>query len=181
MRDIELDIILVLLKHKEMHVRGISKQLKQPHPTISRTLNKLKEDNIIDSKNVGRNKVYFLKKGIETRNYAYIAEYYKLLKLVNKYPEIDIISEKLLSSAKENLIIIFGSYAKFIAKPTSDIDVFIETKNKRVKKFVEEINSKINAKIGEFDLSNLLIKEIVKDHVIVRGVEHYYEKYNIFD
>ncbi|MAE42743.1 hypothetical protein CMO93_03150 [Candidatus Woesearchaeota archaeon] len=181
MNNTELDIILILLKYKDVHVRGISKLLEQPHPTISRTLNKLKKSNIIDSKNIGRNKVYFLKKVIETKNYAYIAEHHKFLKLMDKYPEVGIISEKILSKTKENLIIIFGSYAKFIAKPTSDMDIYVETKNKKIKKLIEDINSKINVKIGKFDLSNLLIKEIIKDHIIIRGVECFYEKNNIFD
>lgn len=177
----ELDIILALLRQKELHVRGLAKLLRQPHANISRVMKRLLEKNIVDFKIEGKNKVYNLKKGIETKSYIYAAEHYKLLKLFEKYSFLSVIIESILNKTNEDLIFVFGSFAKFKAKKESDVDVFIETDNRRVKREVEAINSRLNVKIGKFDKTNLLIKEIIKDHVIIKGVEGYYEKNPIFN
>src|SRR3989344_3478880 len=52
---------------------------------------------------------------------------------------------------KSNLIILFGSYAKGIPKENSDIDLYMET------------------------------KENIKNHVIIKGTELYYEKLKFFE
>lgn len=92
-----------------------------------------------------------------------------------------IILEQISKKVDEKLIILFGSYAKFRAKADSDIDIYIETENRNIKKIVENIHSKINVKIGLFDITSNLIKEIIKDHVIVRGFEAVYEKKQLFE
>ena len=102
------------------------------------------------------------------------------MRLIDKYPNMAVIIETITKKTDEKLILLFGSYAKFNAKPDSDIDLFVETKNRNVKRTVDEINSKINTKIGDFEKSNPLVKEIIKDHVIIKGVETYYEKNSIF-
>ena len=45
----------------------------------------------------------------------------------------------------------------------------------------KKINSRLSIKIGKYNKDNLLIKEIEKNHVIIKGVEIFYEKYKIFD
>lgn len=177
----ELEIVLALLRHKEVHVRAMAKIVNQPHANISRAMKKLLKKNIVNFKFEGKNKIFRLKKGIESLNYVYMAEHFKLLKLFEKYPSLSVITESILSKTDEKLILIFGSFAKFSAKKDSDIDIFIETTKRKVKTKVGNINSRLSVKIGRFDKNNLLIKEIIKNHVIVRGVGYYYEKNKIFD
>jgi len=177
--NIVLDIITLLVK-KEDHVRGIAKKLNESHSTVSRKLNNLKKENVVDYTKEGKNKTFFLKKNIITKSYIFKAELNKLIKLLRKYPELGIIFEEILKKTDEKLIILFGSYAKGMAKKGSDIDIYIETTNKNTKKIVEEINSKIRAKIGPFDAKSPLIKEIIKDHTIIKGIEEFYGK-QIFD
>ena len=62
----------------------------------------------------------------------------------------------------------------------SDIDIYLETANNKIKNKVKDINSKLSIKIGEFDTSSLLIREIIKNHIIIRGIEEYYERNNFF-
>ncbi len=178
--NIELEIIQLLLKQK-YHIRGLAKSLNESHSTILRKLNKLVKQNVLDYKKEGKNKVFFLKKNMLSRNYILQAEVHKLNSLLNKYPELMIILEQISKKVDEKLIIIFGSYAKFIAKKDSDIDIYIETKNRNIKKIVENIHSKIKVKIGSFDIKSNLIKEIIKDHIIVRGFEEFYEKKQFFE
>ncbi|MBI4447428.1 nucleotidyltransferase domain-containing protein, partial [Candidatus Woesearchaeota archaeon] len=79
------------------------------------------------------------------------------------------------------LAILFGSYAKGTANKESDIDIYIDTKDANLKEEVELISSKISVKIGKYNKESLLIKEIEKAHVIIKGVELYYEKNKLFD
>ncbi len=177
-----LEVILSLLKNKELHVRGIAKAVKQPHANISRAMKKMLDSNIVDFRTMGKNKIFRLKNSIEALQYAHSAEHFKLLKLIERYPFSSVIVEEILSKTEgEKLVAIFGSFAKFNAKSDSDIDIFVETENRAIKVELEKINSRISVKIGKFDKNNILIKEIIKDHVIIKGVEYFYEKNRIFD
>ena len=178
--NLELNIIGVLLR-KERHVRGLAQALHASHSTVSRKLNSLQRENVLDSRKEGRNKVFFLKKNIAARGYVLQAESHKLTELVRQYPELSVIFAEILKKADEKLIVLFGSYAKGLAKRDSDIDIYIETKSRNVQKTVEGIHSKIHVKIGAFDISSSLIQEIIKDHIIIRGIEAFYEKKQFFE
>jgi Nucleotidyltransferase domain. len=104
-----------------------------------------------------------------------------LIKLLIRHPELGIIFEEILEKTDEKLIVLFGSYAKGLAKRDSDIDIYIETKSRNLKKVIESIHPKINVKIGTFDTKSPLIKEIIKDHIIIRGIEVFYEKKQFFE
>ena len=173
--NLEMDIIELLLK-ADNHVRGIAKKLNESHSTILRKLDNLKKENVIDSRKEGKNKIFYLKKNLVSRTYILHAELHKLTKLLRHNSELSIIFEDILKKTDEKLIVLFGSYAKGLAKKDSNIDIYIETKSKNVKKTIEEIHSKINVEIGTFDTKSPLIKEIIKDHVIIRGIEIFYGK-----
>lgn len=178
--NIELEIILVLIKGKS-HLREIARTLKKPHATILRKLNDLVKMQVLDYKIEGRNKVFFIKNNLNSKNYVYSSEIYKLSRLIEKYPELGIILDDVKKSLPKLMIILFGSYAKGIAKQESDIDIYVETTNNSIKEKIKSINSKINVKIGKFDINSLLIKEIVKNHVILGGSEQFYEKSRFFE
>ena len=155
--NLELEIINVLLR-AENHIRGIAKRLGESHSTVLRKLNNLQKENVVDSKVEGKNKIFFLKNNIIAKNYIKKAELQKLLTLLRRYPELGILFEEILKKTDERLIVLFGSYAKGLAKKDSDIDIYIETKNRNVKKSIEDIHSKISVKIGTFDT---IIEELI--------------------
>ncbi len=169
------EILLHLLRGDD-HLRNTARAIQVPHMTVLRRLAVLEKENVLDHQTEGRNKVFFLKTGLRAQHFICTAERYKLLKLLKKYPELGVIIEDILASTEERMIILFGSYAKFAAKPGSDIDVYMETGGTRAKREIEAVHSKIAVKIGPFDYSSPLIREIIKDHVILRGVEDFYEK-----
>jgi len=178
--NIYFEIILTLLKN-ESHLRGIAKQLSESHSTVLRKLEKLLGENVLDFRIEGRNKVFFIKKNLQAKSYVFNAERYKLIKLINEYPELSIIIEDILKEVEEKIVVLFGSYAKFIAKKDSDIDVYVETRSRKVKENIESVYSKVKVKIGDFSLDSALIKEIIKNHVILKGVEEFYEKIKFFE
>ena len=173
--------IILLLIRGERHLRDISKALGASHSTVLRRLNVLVEENVLDHKTVGKNRVFSVKRNLEGRNYVYSAERYKLNKLIKVYPALAVALEDLLRKTDDRLIILFGSYAKFSAKEDSDIDVFVETGSKKTKEALESVNGRIRVKTGDFNPGSLLIKEIIKNHVIIRGVEDFYEKTKFFN
>jgi len=125
---------------------------------------------------MGKNKVYSLKKTIEGRNAAMIAEIYKQSLFVSRYPILRGIFQATQEMQEIPLALLYGSYAKGLQTKESDIDLYIETLNSSVKKKLEQRHSLLSVKIGEFDTKNLLVREMMKDHIIVKGVEVYFEK-----
>ena len=148
---------------------------------VVRKMEELIEGNVVDFNLEGKNKVYFLKKTIEARANVFMAEQYSLVKTIKKYPQLRKVIEKIQKNNKIKMALLFGSYAKGLAKKSSDIDLYIETKNKELKKEVELIDSRINVKIGGFDKDNILVKEMIKDHVVLKGVDVYYQKNGFFN
>ena len=175
-----LELVLELLKQKQLHLRELAKLTGQPVATISRAVSRLIAEQVLDYQLLGKNKAIKLKNNLIARQYVYLAEHYKLIKLVKKYPQLLIIIEGILEKTDEQLIILFGSYAKFSPKPDSDIDIYVETLKKAVKEQINQVHSRISTKIGKFDTEQHLIKEIVKNHVIIKGVERFYEKNKFF-
>lgn len=178
--NLDFEILLLLLRGED-HLRSVAKQLGESHSTVQRRLNALVKENVLDYKIEGRNKVFFVKRGLQAKNYVYNAERCKLIKLLKQYQELNVIIDEVLKKTDERLVILFGSYAKFTAKRGSDIDIYIETRNRKAKDSVESIHSRIKVKIGVFDPDSQLIKEMIRNHIILRGVEEFYEKTKFFE
>ena len=179
-KDYKLEIVLSLLK-ENCHARALAKILNTNHTTILRKLKELLRENVLDFKEEGKNKIYFLKKTSESKANVFMAEQYKLTRTLKKYSFLRILIDKIQVNKKISLAILFGSYSKGIAKKNSDIDVYIETTNKKIKQDLESLNSKLNIKIGKYNKDNLLVKEIEKNHVIMKGVELFYERNKFFE
>jgi predicted nucleotidyltransferase len=177
--NLEYEIILVLLKNKT-HLREMARVLSESHSTLMRKINELVKENVLDYKREGKNKIFFIKNNLKAKNYVYSAEIYKLNKLLNKHPEFSIIFEDIKKNFSKGMIILFGSYAKGIPRVDSDIDIYLETNDLKLKNRLKELHSKLGIKIGKFDVNSLLIKEIIKNHVIIRGVEDFYTKNPFF-
>ena len=173
-KDYSLEIVGQLIG-KRLHVRELAKLLGTNHTTIIRKLKELSQENVLDFEEKGRNKVFFLKHTSEARAYIFMAEQYKLKQSLKKYPSLRNLFEKIHKNNEIKLAILFGSYAKDIAKKNSDIDIYVETTNKKIKQDLENLNSKLSIKIGKYNKDNLLIREIEKNHVIIKGVEKFYE------
>ena len=173
----KIKIVESLLK-KENHIRGLAKELKTNQTTIARKINELFDENIVDYKKEGRNKVYFLKKTLESLQFVLIVEHYKLIEILKKYTYLRKILQEIIQNRKIRLAILFGSHARKTATKESDIDIYIEAISRGIKRELEEIDSRVSVKIGKFNRKSLLIKEIEKEHVIIKGAELYYEKIN---
>ena len=173
------EVLLLLLK-REMHGRELAKELKTSLTRIQTTLTELRNSNIVDYKMEGKNHIYFIKRNLISKSFILNAENYKLAKLISNYESLGPIFQDIIEKSKCNLIILFGSYAKGTPQKSSDIDIYIESTNPKIKEAVQHIYDLISVKIGKFNLDNLLIKEIIKNHVIIKGAGEYYERIKFF-
>ena len=178
-KDYKMEIVNELLRGNN-HIRGLAQKIKVNHMNILRRIRELEYENVVDFKKEGKNKVYFLKKNIEAKNYVFILENYKLNQILKKYTFLRCIIEKIQKDKRVKLAILFGSYAKRLVKQSSDIDIYIDTTDV-VKKELSLLDTRLSIKIGKYDRSSLLIKEIEKNYIIIKGIELYYEKNKIFD
>ncbi len=172
-------IILLLIKGPT-HARSVAKSLGINHMTAMRALRSLVDENVLDYTVMGRNKVYALKTTLEARNAVLMAEINKLDLLVEKHPFLRRIITKILDDERVGLAVLFGSFAKGTVNKNSDIDLYVQTQDPNLKKDLEGLSSKLSVKIGNYDPNTILIKEIQKDHVIIKGVEMFYGRSGLF-
>ena len=170
--DIKLQIITEIQKEPR-HIRELEKVLKIPKSTISDKLKELYGQNIVDFKEFGRNKQFFLKSSFDSINYQILVEQYKVNQLFEKYPRIKVIIKEILDVTKEEMVIIFGSYAKLTATEKSDIDIFVNTNSKKLKEEIEQINSKVSVKIGDINLKSILNNEILRYGIALQNASYF--------
>ncbi len=173
--------IVALLLRGDSHPRKLAKDLGISHTTVLRRLKDLLDGNVVDFRMEGKNRTYFLKKTLEGRVYVYVVEWYALGNLIKQAPHLRSVIRTIQEREDIPLAVIFGSYAKGTAGEKSDIDLYIETNDREVKRDLERCHSRLSVKIGPWDPENLLIQEIAKTHVIVKGVERYYKKTGFFE
>lgn len=173
------EVILKLLK-KELHGRELTKILNTSLTRIQTTLKELRDLNVIDYKTVGKNHIYFIKKNISSKKIILNSENYKLVKIIKQYKLLEPIFEEIIKHQPNKVIILFGSYAKEIPKEESDIDIYIENITKNEQEQIKNIYNKINIHSREFNKDDLLIKEIINNHVIIQRGEEFYDQLGFF-
>ncbi len=157
---------------QKVHASKLARLVNASQKTVARKLEQLEQMYLLNFVREGRNKSYFLdlKKGSS----------WSILQILENYKEINFMlsSQKLFPLLLElsNIcsLILFGSYAKGIAKEDSDLDlVILSKKTKEIVKIVEKYPYQVNAHY--VDLAFLekrlkegwpLAKEIVKDHIL---------------
>ncbi len=175
----ELDIALELIREPK-HIRGLAQSLQLPPSTVMRKINSMLSRNLVGYERQGKNKRFFLKRNLQARNCVFMAELHKLSNLMRAYPDMAIILQDVLSKSSAGVIIVFGSYAKFRANSGSDIDIYMDAVSDAEKRQIAIISRKISIKAGMIDMKSFLVKEIVRDHVILRGMERFYEETGFF-
>ena len=179
-QNVSIQIVALLLRG-DSHPRKLAKDLGISHTTVLRKLKGLLDGNVVDFRMEGKNRTYFLKKTLEARVHIYVVECYALGNLIEQAPHLRSVIRTIQERQDIPLAVIFGSYAKGTAGERSDIDLYIETNDREIKRDLERCHSRLSVKIGSWDPENLLIQEIAKTHVIVKGVERYYEKTGFFE
>jgi len=165
----------------ELHARAIADLIGTNHTSVNNHLRNLITMNVLGYRTEGRNKSYHLKNSIEAREYVHIAEHFTLIEAIGRYPELRSLAHKVHGIDEISLAVIFGSYANGTARDDSDIDLFIEMMDTDddLKTRLGRMHSRLSVKMGPFDPTSHLISEIIRKHVILKGVERFHEKAGI--
>ena len=163
---------------RRIYGRDAAKKLKMNQKTVSNTLNELEKEHILKFKQEGKNKYYYV-----NEFYSYLKEVVNLIEtqrkinFLEKYKKLKDLFAK-LEQRTEGILAVFGSYANFSSNKKSDLDVFIIGKSKNVDDLEELYNVKINivrSNKSKFDRNAYVIKEIIKNHIILKGTEEFIE------
>jgi uncharacterized protein len=164
--------------NKSIYGRDIAKKLKMNQKTVSNTLNKLEKEHILKFSIEGKNKYYYLNNlNIAIKEIIKLIEINRKIRFIDRYKKFRDLFSK-LESKTEGIVIIFGSYANFSASEKSDLDVLIIGNHKEIKDLEQLYNIKINiVKINKekFNKGDILIGEVIKNHVILKGIEEFIE------
>jgi len=157
---------------KQIYLRMISKLSKIPLKTTQNTLIFLEKERIIKSKVEGKNKYFSLNtENILTKQYLLQTECYFTNRFLEKYPNF----KTFLKEITDTTLILFGSFAKFIANRDSDVDLLMISKT-RVKLPSHLLANKIHiVNLSEesfnkaIEQGESLIKEIIENHIILNN------------
>lgn len=170
--------------NKGYYASKIAKELKLNQKSVSNYLNELETTKILISILEGRNKVFYFnfKEKIFLSDFLTIINIIKKINFLKRNRKIYEIVEKLNI---ENYLI-FGSYAKGLEKPKSDLDILIignYDKNK-IRELSLIYDIEINVKslseisfIKSLEKKEILIEEIVKDNIIIHNSEYFIKKF----
>ncbi len=161
----------------------IAKKKNLNQKSVSNILNELEDLNLLKSKTEGKNKCYFLNFDniILLIQFLSMLEHFRTLEFYKKNSLIKEIASKILNSC-EGIVILFGSYAKGLAKKESDLDLFII--GKYDKRLIEEVSDlyglEINVQNYSFEIfteslkkTNFLLNEVFKQHILLKGSEDF--------
>jgi len=167
--------------NRRIYGRELIGKISLGQKNIALALNDLEKEGVLSSETRGNMKYFFLnKKNPLCERYLLLAEIMRSLLFMDKNTKLkEILSE---ISSQADIVCVFGSYAKAIPKKSSDLDLFLVGKfNKReIKKIGENYGVEISIKGGSkndfvraLKEDDLLINEILKDHILISGYEQF--------
>ncbi|MFH1522079.1 MAG: nucleotidyltransferase domain-containing protein [archaeon] len=168
---------------REYYIREVKKLLKISPRTAQLILEDLENKGIVESKTRGKIKTYKIKISEFTKRYFVFVEQYKTIAFLEKNLMIKEIVKKITPNIK-GIGIIFGSYAKGIEKKESDLDIFVAGNydEEEIKRVSKNLGIEISVKcypIKTFEKNinkDILLKEILKNHIVFVDVEQFIQK-----
>lgn len=186
-------ILSFLLRHPGEHVtiRGITRGLDRSYTLVYNNISNLEKKSIIQKQSVPPAQIITLHKIIPTHILIDIELKIKEV-FLNKFSWVKVFLNDILRSIKNPffILVVFGSYAKGTQTKKSDIDLLIITQAKnQIKEIGSSINkiyTKIKKNVIIIDVNDFLEmisnpnvlnvgNEVKKHHVILYGVEQYYQ------
>ena len=187
---LELKIVDLLARNTERKftINEIAKFLEEYYSFVHRIVNKLIKDSVVTKEKAGKSYLCSINLYNEkTIILVNLSEIEKKNDLYNSNKELKIILEDFVKSAESLItpisIVLFGSYAKGTATKESDIDILLISKTKTgIDKTTKEAYAKYGKEINAIVMTSedfkrqkdkALIKEVIKDHYVLYGVEKF--------
>jgi len=167
---------------REYYVREVQKLLNISPRTSQLILENLEKKGILISKTKGKIKTYRLNLTDFTKKYLIFVEQYKAISFLSKRLMIKEIIEKISPHIK-GIGVTFGSYVKKLETENSDLDIFVagSYNSDGIKKVSEMYGIEVSVKCYPLETfeknlrKDILLKEVLKNHVIFLDVEGFIE------
>lgn len=166
--------------NRDYYIREVEKLLKISPRTAQLILEDLELKGLIESKTRGKIRTFKLNPSTSTQKYLIFVEQYKSLAFLEQKLLIKEIIEK-ITPFINGIGIIFGSYVKGLEQEDSDLDLFVagSYNHDEIKKVSKNFGLEINIKC--YPLKNfknnlrtdILLKEVLKNHVVFLNVEQF--------
>lgn len=160
------------------YIRQVQSKLAISSRTALVTLEKLEQKGVLQSRMVGKAKVYAVKASLYSADFLVLAEQYKKIQFFARHPVMrEVFDES--KSTTNGIVVVFGSYIKENQTPISDVDVCIvgNADTQRMYAIGQKYGLELDIKVYSFsDFQNkhdVLLKEIADNHVVVQDVENY--------
>ena len=131
---------------------------------------------IIKFRQEGKNKYFFLNKiNPSTKEVIKLVEINKKIKLFEKYKRLHSLFLD-IEKRTNGVMVLFGSYANFTSNERSDLDLFLIGTITEIEDLENLYNTKINIiklKKDKVKSNDLFINEIIKNHIILKGIEDF--------
>src|SRR3990167_8075258 len=168
---------------REYYIREVEKLLKISPRTAQLILEDLENKGIIESKVKGKIKSYKLKINELSNRYLTFVELYKSIAFMEKNLLVKEVIEK-ISPFINGIGIIFGSYAKGTSNKESDLDIFVagNYEKEEIKRVSINLGIEISVKCYPLDIfeknisRDILLKEILKNHIVFINIEQFIQK-----
>ena len=161
---------------KRIYGREIARKRKMNQKTVSNILNKLEKEHILKFSYEGKNKYYYLNRfNPNIKEVLKLIEIDKKINFIEKNKKLKGLFDE-LEQRTRGILIIFGSYARGANTEKSDLDIFVIGKISNTHDLEDLHNIKINAvksEKGKFNKKEAIIVEIIKNHIILKGVEEF--------
>jgi len=181
---------LVGTPDKDFTINVLAKELGESYSFLNRKINQLAKEGVILKRSAGKAMLCSLNlKSDRTKALLHMVEVERRDVFFGRNKEIGLILSDFLkkinavSKSGIKFVLIFGSWAKGQAGKESDIDIFILTERKvDLSGIVKELGAQYGKEITPIQLTpkefvaqrqSEIIKEIVKNHVILSGFENF--------
>ncbi len=189
--DFEVLSFLIENLKKEFSIKEISENLKKPYVKIHSSINRLADKGIVKEEIKGKSHYC----SVDYKNNIDVVCFInsqKAKEFLLKNKKIKLIVEDIIESIKITgyIFLLFGSYAKGLADKHSDLDMAIITSNEDKGEAERVLNSE--KRLSSLEIHSLEFsykefmemlkskemnvgKEIVKNHIIFKGCEQFYD------
>ena len=162
--------------NKKIYGRDIAKKLKMNQKTVSNILNRLENENVLKFSYEGKNKYYFLNKfNPNIKEIIKLIEINRKIRFIDKNTRFRELFDK-LEQKTQGILVVFGSYAQGTNTEKSDLDLFVIGKISNIDELEDLHSIKINvvkSDKNKFNKNEHIIIEIVKNHIILKGLEEF--------
>jgi len=164
--------------HEKLHLAEISRDVNEAHPTARLWLNALEKKGVLKKEHKGRLTLYSL--NLQNQNiidYLVIAEKNKLIRKCQEEVVLGELVSNLNKKLNENVkVLIFGSAVEsFNAAHDVDLLVVGKTETKPIKKLAKRLNRELHIiQVNSLKkISEALRIEIIKKHLLIKGIEDF--------